>query len=162
MNSIKHPQKNYMLQAISHVKSHIKANEGGPFGACIVQGDKVIALAHNTVLKTCNPTAHAEMNAIQLATEKLQNIDLSDCVIYSTTEPCPMCFSAIHWARLKHIIYGTDISDVQKLGFNELSISNDTLKTLSKSNILISSDFERNACAELLQYWSSQSNNQTY
>jgi len=156
------PNKKYMDAAIEDVKSHIPLNEGGPFGACIVKEGEIISIGHNTVLKECDPTKHAEINAITKASQKLNNYDLSGCIIYSTTEPCPMCFSAIHWANIDHIIYGTDISDVKKLGFNELSISNEKMKTLGNSPVTLHSDFEKALCQELLDYWSKHSSNQTY
>ena len=152
----------FMLTAIDHVKSHICNNDGGPFGACITLDDKIISLGRNTVLKDMDPTCHAEINAIHAATKTLGRIDLSDCTIYSTTEPCPMCFSAIHWARIEQIVYGTNIHDVKKLGFHELEISNETMKQLGNSPVKISAGFEKNACEELLHYWQSHSTQQTY
>lgn len=156
------PQKHYMDAAIDDVKSSVALNEGGPFGACVVKNGEIISVAHNSVLKDQNPTRHAEINAITLASQKLKSHDLTGCVIYSTTEPCPMCFSAIHWANIDHIIYGTDISDVQTLGFNELDISNEVLKNLANSTVTISKDFEKEACENLLEFWSHHSCNQTY
>lgn len=151
-----------MLSAIEHVKSHITDNDGGPFGACITLGNSIISLGRNTVLRDIDPTAHAEINAIHAATQTLKRIDLSDCVIYSTTEPCPMCFSAIHWARIGQIIYGTDINDVKKLGFHELEISNQKMKQLGKSPVNIVPDIEKKACEDLLKFWQRHSNQQTY
>ncbi len=156
------PQKQYMDAAIEDVKTHTSLNEGGPFGACIVKDGEIISVAHNTVLRDHDPTKHAEINAIIKASQELKNHDLSGCVIYSTTEPCPMCFSAIHWANIDHIVYGTDISDVKKLGFNELDISNETMKDLGRSSLTISRDFEKEACQKLLNYWVSHSNKQLY
>ena len=156
------PQKQYMGLAIEQVKLHTSANEGGPFGACIIKDNVVLSVTHNTVLKEHNPTKHAEINAIAEACRKLNSHDLSGCIIYSTTEPCPMCFSAIHWANISHVIYGTTISDVQKLGFNELSISNQTMKQLGNSAVNIIPDFQRAACCQLLKYWTEHSNAQTY
>jgi tRNA(Arg) A34 adenosine deaminase TadA len=152
----------YMLAAIKHVKSHICDNDGGPFGACITQGDKIISLGHNTVLRDTDPTAHAEINAIQTAAQRLNRIDLSDCTIYSTTEPCPMCFSAIHWARIGQIVYGTNIEDVKKLGFHELSISNQKMKQFGNSPVKIVGEIEKEACNDLLLYWQQHSKQQTY
>ena len=156
-----------MLAAVVHVKTHIANNDGGPFGACIVQndktlGDKIISLERNTVLKDTDPTAHAEIKAIHAATKALKRIDLRDCTIYSTTEPCPMCFSAIHWANIRHIVYGSHIEDVKALGFRELSINNETMKQLSSSQIEISADVEKQACLDLLKYWQSHSNRAIY
>ncbi|MBI5223362.1 nucleoside deaminase [Candidatus Micrarchaeota archaeon] len=128
-----------------------------PFGACIVDSfGEVIAVGHNTVLTKNNPTHHAEINCISHACKRLGSWDLSGCTIYSTTEPCPMCFSAIHWARIKRVVYGTNISDVRNLGFSELSISNKKMKDLGKSKVRITSDFLRPECLELLLFWKSK------
>jgi len=154
--------KQYMIAAIKQVKDRVADNVGGPFGACIVLKDQVISLGHNTVLEDVDPTCHAEINAIRTAAEKLGRYDLKGCVIYSTTEPCPMCFSAIHWANIDKIVYGTEIDDVKKLGFRELNIDNHTLKKLGNSNIEIVSGFEREACKEMLEYWQEHSKLKTY
>ncbi len=87
----------FMELAIKEAEKGIRANEGGPFGVVIVRNGEVIAQNHNQVLGTNDPTAHAEMNAIRDASKKLGTFDLSDCEIYSTCEPCPMCLGAIHW-----------------------------------------------------------------
>ena len=96
-----------------------KKQDGGPFGAVIVQNNKIIAQAHNSVLKTNDPTAHAEINAIRMACKKLKRFDLSDCEIYSSCEPCPMCFSAIHWAKMKKLYFGCTRKDAEKIGFDD-------------------------------------------
>ncbi len=140
--------------ALKSARQGIRKKEGGPFGACIVKNNKIIATAHNTVLKSKNATCHAEINAIRLASKKLKTWELNGCEIYSTTEPCPMCFSAIHWARIDRVYYGTDIRDVKALGFNELTISNFKMKRMGKSKVKIKDNFERSACLTLLQEWS--------
>ena len=109
----------------------------GPFGACLVRGDEVLAVAHNTVLQDLDPTCHGEMNAIRLAARQLRSYDLSGCEIYSTTEPCPMCFAAIHWARIGRLIYGTAIIEVARLGFNELTIGSRQMQELGRSPVVI-------------------------
>jgi guanine deaminase len=139
----------------------IRAGHGGPFGAVIVRRGKIVARAHNTVLGTLDPTRHAEVNAIHAASKKLKRFDLSDCVIYSSTEPCPMCFSAIHWARIPSIVYSTTISDVKKLGFNELTISNQKLKALGKTRVKLARRPNR-GCTDLLRAWSALARKQTY
>ena len=116
-----------MKAAIQAAEKGMRKGEGGPFGACIVKGNKILAAAHNEVLKK-DATCHAEINAIRAASRKIKNFDLSGCEIYTTTEPCPMCFAAIHWARIKRVVYGTRIGDVAKRGFNELSISSGAMK----------------------------------
>ena len=92
------PNPVFMRRAIAEARAHLPAMDGGPFGACLVRGDEVLAVAHNTVLKDLDPTCHGETNAIRLAARKLKNYDLSGCDIYSTTEPCPMCFIRISTA----------------------------------------------------------------
>jgi len=92
---------------------------GGPFGACIVRDNEIISLQHNTVTIDNDPTAHAEINAIRSAARKLGKFDLSECVIYSSTEPCPMCLSAIYWARIPIVYYATTRKDAEQIGFSD-------------------------------------------
>ncbi|HEO64204.1 MAG TPA: nucleoside deaminase, partial [Candidatus Omnitrophica bacterium] len=98
----------FMRLAVSKAEHGIKAGQT-PFGACIVKNGKVIVCQHNAVWQNTDITAHAEIAAIREACRKLNSIDLSGCTIYSTTEPCPMCFTAIHWAKISRIVYGTSI-----------------------------------------------------
>jgi len=143
-------KEDFMREAIKDAFVGIEDKEGGPFGAVIVKDGKIIAKAHNTVLYSRDPTAHAEVNAIREASKKL-GYDMTGCKIYSTTEPCPMCFSAIHWARIGKIIFGTKIEDVKEIGFNEMTIKNHTLKFLGNLNIEIEGDFLTMECFELLE-----------
>ncbi|MDM8548089.1 nucleoside deaminase [Candidatus Venteria ishoeyi] len=154
-------QKKYMRLAIHDAEQNCKTGNGGPFGACIVKQGEVIAVAHNTVLQA-DATCHAEVNAIRQASQVLNTYDLSGCMIYSTTEPCPMCFSAIHWANIAQIISGTCIADVQKLGFHELPITNQTLKELGNSPIQLTPNFLREECLLLLQHWQNSEQGHAY
>ncbi|MDD4352399.1 MAG: nucleoside deaminase, partial [Candidatus Gracilibacteria bacterium] len=95
-----------MQLAIAEAAKNFTDLQGGPFGACLVKEGQVFALARNTVLRS-DATCHAEINAIRAASQKLGTYDLTGCEIYSTTEPCPMCFAAIHWAKIGKIYYGT-------------------------------------------------------
>ena len=142
-----------MLAAIEQAQQALPRGEGGPFGACIVQGDAIVACANNSVLSDNDATCHAEINAIHIASRALGKFHLTGCTIYSTTEPCPMCFAAIHWARIERIVYGTRIADVRNLGFNELAVSNEQLRDLGGSPVLISGDFMRAECEALLMKW---------
>jgi len=152
-----------MRLAIKKAKDGIQKGQT-PFGACIVRikDKKVISCAHNTVWKNTDITAHAEVTAIRAACKKLKTIDLSSCIIYSTCEPCPMCFSACHWAKLKKIIFGTKIQDAKKTGFSELSISNGEMKKLGRSPIKVTSDFLKEENLELFKSWNEQKNKKTY
>lgn len=144
----------YMRFAIQSALAGIRNKQGGPFGACIVDGKgNVVAVAHNTVWKDVDPTAHSEIKAIRKACRKLKTIDLSGCTIYSTTEPCPMCFSAIHWARIESIVYGTEISDSIKYGFNEIPLKNRQLKRRGRLPVKIKGGFLRRECLSLFREW---------
>ena len=147
--------------AICKARENLPRLEGGPFGACIVKGSKVIAVARNTVLKN-DATCHAEINAIRLASKKLKNYDLSGCRIYSTTEPCPMCFSAIHWARIDCIFYGNDIRDAKRIGFNELSIPSVLMKKLGKAKMKIVHGPLRKECNQLFSDWDKLQSKRLY
>jgi tRNA(Arg) A34 adenosine deaminase TadA len=120
-----------------------------PFGAVITRNNDLIIAAHNVVWATTDITAHGEVNAIRLACKKLNAIDLKDCTIYSSTEPCPMCFSAIHWSGMRRIVYAANIADAQTAGFNELPISNVDMKRLGKSPIEITPDFLKQEAVDL-------------
>ena len=155
-------QKKWMRLAIASAREGIQKPAGGPFGAAIVRGHQWIAVAHNTVLKNHDATCHAEINAIRMDSQKLKRFDLSDCVIYSTTEPCPMCFSAIHWACLGKVIFGTSIADVAKRGFNELFISSKNMKRAGKSPVRIKAGFMRKECLALLADWDRNTGKKVY
>ncbi|MHC4755582.1 MAG: nucleoside deaminase, partial [Planctomycetota bacterium] len=123
------PDEKFMTMAIEKAKEGF-GNDNSPFGACIVKDGEVVSCEHNIVWQSTDITAHAEINAIRKACEKLNTIDLSGCVIYSTCEPCPMCFTACHWAKISTIVYGASIPDAKNAGFSELAISNEKMKQL--------------------------------
>ncbi len=151
----------FMRIAVREARKNLVLPDGGPFGACIVSKGKVIALARNTVLKE-DATCHAEINAIRKASRRLGTFDLSGCRIYSTTEPCPMCFSAIHWARIEEVFYGTTISDARRIGFNELRINARFLKKTGGSPVRITSGLLRTECRALLNDWLSMPSRRVY
>ena len=112
----------YFKTAIEEARNGIKNKEGGPFGAVIVKDGQIVGVGHNKVLINNDPTAHAEVTAIRDACQKLNTNDLTGCVLYTTTEPCPMCLSATVWANIKDIYYGTDRKDAAKIGFRDDAI----------------------------------------
>lgn len=142
-----------MRAALREARRNLARPDGGPFGACITRGGRVIAAARNTVLARRDPTCHAEINAIRIASRRLGNRDLSGCSLYSTTEPCPMCFAAIHWAGIDGVICGTRIADVARLGFRELTISNRVLGRLGGSRVRVAGGVLRPECLALLRDW---------
>jgi len=109
----------YMQEAIKEAYKGIKAGHGGPFGAVVVKDGKIIARAHNTVVKDKDPTCHGEMNAIRAAAKALKTFDLSGCEIYSTGFPCPMCMAACQWANISKIYYGANLQDTADIGFRD-------------------------------------------
>ena len=144
-----------MKAAIEEARKGFNHNHGGPFGAVIVRDGVPIANAHNEVLKTNDPTAHAEILAIRRACALLENHDLSDCEIYSTSEPCPMCFSAIHWSRLKRLYFGTTRDDVAVIGFDD-SLIYDILSGKVQVVQMESKNLDRDNCLGLLEEWDAK------
>lgn len=130
----------FMKECIEISKKGVQNNEGGPFGACIVdKNNNIISIANNTVLKDNDPTAHAEVNAIRMACKKINSYDLSDYILYTNCEPCPMCLSAIIWANIKTVYYGCNKKDADNIGFRDEKIyeylKNKDVKILNLNNI---------------------------
>lgn len=108
----------FMKEAIRLSVENVK-NGGGPFGAVIVKEGKIIATGVNRVTSHNDPTAHAEVNAIREACKVLGRFDLSDCEIYSSCEPCPMCLGAVYWARLSRLVFANTKDDARNIGFDD-------------------------------------------
>lgn len=142
-----------MRRAIAKTREGIMSGQT-PFGACIVTADGLVAACeHNIVWQATDITAHGEVTAIRAACRELKSVDLSGCTIYSTTEPCPMCFAAIHWARVRRIVFGAAIPDAQVAGFNELSISNDVMKKEGCSPVVVEGGCLGDECRKLFVEW---------
>ena len=114
----------YMKIAKELSEDNLKTNAGGPFGACVVKDGKIIGKGANNVLKNNDPTAHAEIMAIRDACKNINSYDLSDCQIYTSCYPCPMCLSAIIWANAKCVYYGNTKEDAANIGFRDDFIYN--------------------------------------
>ena len=114
----------YMEIAKQLSEDNLKTNIGGPFGACIVKNGKIIGKGSNHVLKDNDPTAHAEIIAIRNACRNINSYDLSDCELYTSCYPCPMCLSAIIWANIKKVYYGNTKEDAASIGFRDDFIYN--------------------------------------
>ena len=125
-----------MRLAIATARKGI-ANGQEPFGACIIKGEEVISVAHNTTIEDMDVTAHAEMKAIREACRKLKTTNLSGCVIYATFKPCPMCQAACERANISRVYYG--------VGPEEIGAS------LRENKTLITAGFLKNECSELVQ-----------
>ena len=109
----------YMKIANDLAKENLTTNNGGPFGACIVKDGKIIGKGSNQVIKSNDPTMHAEIVAIREACNTLNTYDLSGCEIYTSSYPCPMCFSAVIWSNIKKVYYGNNKEDAADIGFRD-------------------------------------------
>ena len=109
--------KTFLKLAIEEALTGIRRGEGGPFGAVIVKDEKIIGKGHNTVLKSHDPTAHAEINAIRDACSSVEHHHLTGSVIYTNFEPCPMCLSAIYWANIRTFYYCAGHDYAGRIGF---------------------------------------------
>jgi|SaaInlV_200m_DNA_6_1039755.scaffolds.fasta_scaffold68255_1 guanine deaminase len=145
-----------MKLAVQEAILGIQKADGGPFGATIMRGDIVIASAHNTVLKDRDPTCHAEMNVIRLAAASLGEPHLQGCVIYTTAEPCPMCLSAIYWARIERVIIGVDKSIAAKYGFDDSVFYEQILKPAGERKVSQEYGVLAHECEEVFVSWESQ------
>jgi len=150
-----------MRLALEEARIGIENDDGGPFGAVIVRDGKVISKAHNEVLKRNDPTAHAEILAIREASSILERFDLSTCEIYSTSEPCPMCFSAIFWARIKRLVYGTTRVDVAEIGFDD-SLIYQVIKGEAETEQMEMVSMDREGCREVLKEWRRKPGRRVY
>lgn len=142
----------FMNIAKENARIGIEKGEGGPFGAVIVdENGNVIASGNNKVLKINDPTAHAEIVAIREACKRLKTYDLSNCTLYTSAEPCPMCLSAIVWANIKHVYYGCNRKDAAEIGFRD-----DEIYEYLKGNIkdLLKLDtIDREECLEVFNQY---------
>lgn len=151
----------YMRRAFEEALNGIKSEEGGPFGAVIVLDGKIVGKGHNTVLKDLDPTAHAEINAIREAANKLGLVHLKEAVLYTTCEPCPMCLSAIYWARIPTVYYSMDHFDADKMGFSDSDIYREILKPPEKRKIKMKK-FNSPDITSLLKVWESKKEDLSY
>lgn len=109
----------FLDRAIELAVTSVSHEKGGPFGAIIVQNNRIIATGYNQVTAHNDPTAHAEIVAIRAACQKLQSFQLTDCILYTSCEPCPMCLGAIYWARLAKIFYAGSRQQAAAAGFDD-------------------------------------------
>ena len=134
----------FMRRAIElSEKAGLIEKTGGVFGACIVKNGEIIAEGYNQVMRTNDPTWHAEMHAIREASKKLGTPHLEGCTLYTSSEPCPMCLSACYWAHIDKIYYASTVEDAMEYGnFQDITIYSDLQKTPQDRQI---------ACHELMR-----------
>ena len=145
----------FMEIANENAKKGIENKEGGPFGAVIVDKEgNIIANGNNKVLKNNDPTAHAEIVAIREACKKLGTYDLSNYILYTSCEPCPMCLSAIIWANIKTVYYGCTKEDAGGIGFRDDTIYK-FLKGENK-NLIRLKNIDRKFCLETFEKYKKE------
>ena len=137
------------------------ANGGGPFGAVIARNGEIIATGVNRVTANNDPTAHAEVSAIRAAAEKLGRFDLSDCEIFTSCEPCPMCLGAIYWARLNKIYFANNKTDAKNIGFDD-SFIYDELALPRDQRHLSAGEMMRNEAIKAFEAWTKKTDKIEY
>lgn len=146
----------FMRMAIKEAKKGIESHHGGPFGAVIVKDGKVVGKGHNQVLKNNDPTCHGEIMAIHKACKNLKTYDLSGCELYTTGEPCPMCYAAILWANIDKVYYGCTIQDNENIGFRDKKFYE--IQQPEFRNKVVK-ELDREKCLELFEYYNSLEHN---
>lgn len=150
----------FLKLAIELAKENVK-NCGGPFGAVIVKDGQIIAKGTNRVTSNNDPTAHAEIVAIRQACEKLNDFQLTDCIIYSSCEPCPMCLGAIYWARPKKLVFAANKFDAANAGFDD-SLIYDEIQLPYSDRHLETVNLRVDESLQPFELWMSESNKRTY
>ena len=141
-----------MRLALGEARAGRAKREGGPFGAVVTRNGEVVAACHNTVAATNDPTAHAEVNAIRAACEKLGRPHLDDCELHTSCEPCPMCLGAIYWARIKAVRYAADRHDAAAAGFGDADFYGEFARPAEQRQIPFSR-LMREEAAAMMREW---------
>ena len=151
----------FMRQAIALALENVRSGKGGPFGALIVQGERVIAEGVNRVTTSNDPTAHAEIVAIREASRALNTFQLTDCDLYCSCEPCPMCFGAIYWARVSRVFYAGTAADAAQAGFDDAFIY-EQLKQPGSARKIPMSQLLRDESLAVFAAWKQQVGRKEY
>jgi guanine deaminase len=123
------PNPEFLRRAIALAMENVTSGKGGPFGAVIVRGGRIVGEGANSVTATNDPTAHAEVNAIRAAATALGEFRLAGCELYTSCEPCPMCLSAAYWAHVDAVYYGACAADAARAGFDDAFLYDELRKT---------------------------------
>jgi tRNA(Arg) A34 adenosine deaminase TadA len=151
----------FMREAIRLSIQKMRAGRGGPFGAVVVKDGRIIGRGWNRVTSANDPTAHAEIVAIRQACKQLKTFQLRDCDLYTSCEPCPMCLSAIYWARLRSVFYGNTRQDAAKIGFDDESIYREVALPIRRRSLAMRPLLRDEALAAFAE-WQSKSDKVSY
>ena len=145
-------QQKYLERAIELARLGMERGLGGPFGAVVVSGDQILAEGCNQVTTALDPSAHAEVVAIRAACQKLGSFSLAGCQIYSNCEPCPMCLTAIYWARLDGLYFAASRADAAAIGFDDALLYLELNRPLSGRSLPAEQALQEQAAA-VMQGW---------
>jgi tRNA(Arg) A34 adenosine deaminase TadA len=151
----------FMAKAIDLALENVELGKGGPFGALIVQNGEILASGANLVTSLNDPTAHAEVVAIRAACAFKSEFQLTDCDLYTTCEPCPMCLGAIYWARLRHVYFACTAADAADAGFDDRYIYEQIARAPADRAIPFDSLMRDEALA-CFAAWSAKTNRVNY
>jgi guanine deaminase len=151
----------FMRRAIAVALENIRSAQGGPFGALVVKGGRVLAEGANRVTASNDPTAHSEIVAIREACRVLRNFQLTGCDLYTTCEPCPMCLGAIYWARPARVFYACVAADAAAAGFDDALIYEELARPVSERRLLMK-QMLREEALEIFSQWNRQGNKTAY
>ncbi len=151
----------FLEYAVAIARKSMDANTGGPFGCVIVKDGEIIAEGTNAVTSSNDPTAHAEIVAIRKACEKLNDFQLTDCTIYASCEPCPMCLGAIYWARPKAVYFASNRHDAAAIGFDDQFIYDELDQPIDKRKIPFK-QLKLEAAEKLFIAWQEKEDKQSY
>ena len=155
--------RKYMLEAIKEARTGVSVGDGGPFGCVIVNSNgDIIGRGHNQVVGDNDPTAHGEIQAIRNAAKNISKIDLPEHYLFTTAEPCVMCFGAIIWANipLKNVIFGCTDDDVENAGFIDKSMKEKFCIKAATTNEM--KQYMRDECYEVFEEWKNSDKAQLY
>ena len=126
-----------MREAIRLSIQMMRRGKGGPFGAVVVKGNKIVGRGSNQVTSINDPTAHAEIVAIRDACKRLKTFSLEDCDLYTSCEPCPMCLAAIYWSRIGGVFYGNTRKDAARIAFDDDEIYREVALPIRKRKLVM-------------------------
>jgi len=153
--------KKFMREAIRLSIQMMRRNKGGPFGAIVVKANKIVGRGCNEVTSRNDPTAHAEIVAIRDACRRLKTFQLEDCDLYTSCEPCPMCLSAMYWARLRSVFYGNTRRDAAKIAFDDDFIYREVALPIRKRKLVMKQLLRDEALAAFVE-WEKKSDKIRY
>ena len=154
-------KKQFMREAIRLSIDMMRCGKGGPFGAVVVKGNKIVGRGCNEVTSANDPTAHAEIVAVRQACRRLKTFQLTGCDLYTSCEPCPMCLSAIYWARIRNVFYANTRKDAARIAFDDDFIYREVALPMRKRKLVMKQLLRDEALAAFVE-WQEKSDKIRY